>query len=68
MPEAFSENCQSKCAGVIVIDPALAGQKVRDARDAGENAEKVACEEEKRGVDHPLTFDSMAALKCLAIE
>ncbi len=29
----------------IVIDTALAGQKVKNARDAGENAEKVAYEE-----------------------
>ncbi|MBL1260521.1 MAG: hypothetical protein COB33_008320 [Thiotrichaceae bacterium] len=31
--------------GAIVIDTALAGQKVNNARDAGENAEKVAYEE-----------------------
>ncbi len=31
--------------GAIVIDTALAGQKVRNARDVGENAEKVAYEE-----------------------
>ncbi len=28
-----------------MIDTALAGQKVKNARDAGENAEKVAYEE-----------------------
>jgi len=31
--------------GAIVIDTALAGHKVKNARDAGENAEKVAYEE-----------------------
>jgi len=41
----FLKIARVSALGAIVIDTALAGQKVRDARDAGENAEKVAYEE-----------------------
>ena len=41
----FLKIARVSALGAIVIDTALAGQKVRNARDAGENAEKVAYEE-----------------------
>ena len=41
----FLKIARVSALGAIVIDTALAGQKVREARDAGENAEKVAYEE-----------------------
>jgi len=41
----FLKIARVSALGAIVIDTALAGQKVRGARDAGGNAEKVAYEE-----------------------
>ncbi len=41
----FLKIARVSALGAIVIDTALAGQKVRNARDAGNNAEKVAYEE-----------------------
>jgi len=41
----FLKIARVSALGTIVIDTALAGQKVQNARDAGENAEKVAYEE-----------------------
>ncbi len=41
----FLKIARVSALGAIVIDTALAGQKVQNARDAGENAEKVAYEE-----------------------
>ena len=41
----FLKIARVSALGAIIIDTALAGQKVQNARDAGENAEKVAYEE-----------------------
>ncbi len=41
----FLKIARVSALGAIVTDTALAGQKVQNARDAGENAEKVAYEE-----------------------
>jgi len=41
----FLKIARVSALGAIVIDMALAGHKVNNARDAGENAEKVAYEE-----------------------
>ncbi len=43
----FLKIARVSALGAIVIDTALAGQKVQNARDVGENAEKVAYEEQR---------------------
>ncbi len=43
--QRFLKIARVSAYGAIIIDAGLAGQKVQDARDAGENAEKVAYEE-----------------------